>query len=142
MCIIGAGNQRAQLEAMADGDPRFEFKGTPDDNTVRQLLRRSRIFVSGNEVEGFGIAYLEAMAQGCIVAMPGSGGGLEIAPENIGRSVQLLPLSWNRKEILATLRRALREKWRPVATTPFSVKAAAESYLQADSNFLANGKVP
>jgi glycosyltransferase involved in cell wall biosynthesis len=141
MCIIGAGDYRRQLEQIVDGDSRFEFHGTPDDETVRHWLRRTRIFVSGNEVEGFGITYLEAMTQGCIVAMPASGGGLEIAPQNVGNSVQLLPLSWDRNEILATLRRGLRETWKPVATPPFSPSAAASSYLEADSNFLANGKV-
>jgi len=142
MCIIGTGNQRVQLEDMVEGDPRFEFKGTPDDPEVREYLRRSKIFVSGNEVEGFGIAYLEAMTQGCIVAMPGSGGGLEIAPENVGTSVQLLPLSWERTEILATLRRALRQQRRPVETTRFTVSAAAEGYLKADARFSNDGRGP
>src|SRR5208282_446138 len=89
MCIIGQGEQRADLEAMTGGDPRFQFIGSPDDGTVREWLRRTRVFVSGNEMEGFGIAYLEAMTQGCNVVMPASGGGLEIAPEAIGESVQL-----------------------------------------------------
>jgi glycosyltransferase involved in cell wall biosynthesis len=140
MAIVGDGEQRAELEAIVDHDPRFEFIGSPDDNTVRDLLRRTRIFVSGNEVEGFGIAYLEAMTQGCIVVMPASGGGLEIAPEAVGRSVLLMPLSWDRRQIHQVLRRALDQSWTPIATAPFTSAAAAESFLLADSQFPSKGR--
>jgi len=141
MCIIGVGEQRAELEAMIGGDPRFEFKGAPDDLSVRDNLRRTRIFVSGNVAEGFGITYLEALTQGCIVAMPASGGGLEISPENIGRSVQLFPLSLGRGEILATLRGALNEPRRPVQTASLNARAVADAYLKADSRFSSEGRV-
>jgi glycosyltransferase involved in cell wall biosynthesis len=140
MCIIGEGEQRAQLEAMVGGDPRFEFKGAPDDLIVRDWLRRTRVFVSGNVAEGFGITYLEALTQGCIVVMPASGGGLEISPENIGHSVQLLPLSLERGEVFATLRRALAETPRPVRTASFTAKAAVSSYLKADARFSFEGR--
>lgn len=140
-CVIGEGAMRLQLEAMVEGDARFEFKGAPSDAAVRDWLRRTRVFVSGNEVEGFGITYLEAMTQGCVVAMPASGGGLEIALEKVGASVQLLPLSWERSELLATLRRALREAWTPVNTEPYTVKATASCYLRAGARFSSDGRV-
>jgi glycosyltransferase involved in cell wall biosynthesis len=141
MCLIGAGEERERLEAMTGGDPRFEFRGTLDDEFVREQLRRTRLFVSGNEVEGFGIAYLEALAQGCVVAMPASGGGIEIAPEKIGQALHLLPLSWDRGEMLAVLRRALRANWTPIATARFSAGAAARGYLDVDARFLPDGRV-
>ena len=139
-CIIGEGALRSELELLIDGDPRFEFKGTPDDNTVRELLRQTKVFVSGNEVEGFGITYLEAMTQGCIIAMPASGGGLEIAPDRVGGAVQLLPLSWDRAEVLATLRRALLQSWSPICTTNFTVSSVVDSYLQVDRRFSSQGR--
>ncbi len=139
-CIIGEGEQRPLLEGIVSDDPRFEFKGTPDDRSVRECLRRTKVFVSGNEVEGFGIAYLEALTQGCVVAMPASGGGLEISLEKVGESVQLLPLSWNRGELLATLRRALHEQWTPIPTAPFTVEAVVNSYLKVDSRFSTDGR--
>jgi glycosyltransferase involved in cell wall biosynthesis len=141
MCIVGEGEQRTQLEAMIDGDVRFEFKGAPSDLAVRGWLRQTRLFVSANVAEGFGITYVEAMAQGCKVAMPASGGGLEISPENVGRSVQLLPLSFDRGEVLATLRRALREPPPSIRTASFTVKKAVESYLEVDSRFSPRGRV-
>ncbi len=140
MCILGDGPQRSELEAMTGGDARFEFKGAPDDLAVRDWLRRTRIFVSANVAEGFGITYIEALTQGCIVAMPASGGGLEISPENVGRSVQLLPLSLDRSEVLAALRRALNEPARPVRTASFTARAVAKSYLKTYSRFSPHGR--
>lgn len=140
-CIIGEGAMRPQLEAMTDGDPRFEFKGAPCDDTVRDLLRHTRVFVSGHEVEGFGITYLEAMSQGSAVAMPASGGGIEIALDKVGKSVQLLPLSWDKSELLAALRRALNAPFQAVDTTRFSAKAVAGLYLEVDSRFSLDGRV-
>jgi len=139
-CIVGEGSLRNELEVMIDSDPRFEFKGTPDDCTVRKLLRQTKVFVSGNEVEGFGITYLEAMTQGCIIAMPAGGGGLEIAPDQVGGAVQLLPLSWDRAEVLATLRRALLQSWSPICTTNFTVSSVVDSYLQVDRRFSSQGR--
>ena len=141
ICIIGEGEQRARLEAIAAGDARVEFKGAPGDLSVREWLRRTRVFVSGNVAEGFGITYLEALTQGCIVAMPASGGGLEISPENVGFSVQVLPLSLGRSEVLAALRRALKETARSVQTASFAAKAVAERYLQVDSGFRFDGRL-
>jgi glycosyltransferase involved in cell wall biosynthesis len=141
MCIVGEGPQRAELERLAGGDARFEFKGAPDDLTAREWLRQSRIFISGNVTEGFGIAYLEALSQGCVVVMPASGGGLEIAPESLGGSVQLFPLSLDRGGILATLRRALAAHPQPVETASFSARSVAEAYLRADRKFSPAGRV-
>ncbi|MGH9688563.1 MAG: glycosyltransferase family 4 protein [Candidatus Acidiferrales bacterium] len=139
-CIIGTGAQRAELEAMIAGDARFEFKGSPDDATVRDWLRRTRVFVSGNEVEGFGITYLEALSQGCAVAMPASGGGIEIALDQVGKRVHLLPLSWDRAEVTAVLRRALDSSGAPpMSLANYSSEAVARAYLAADSRFFSGG---
>jgi glycosyltransferase involved in cell wall biosynthesis len=140
-CVIGEGPMRPLLEAMVEGDDRFEFKGAPADGQVRAWLRRTRVFLSGNEVEGFGITYLEAMTQGCVVVMPASGGGLEIALDKVGSSVQLLPLSWERSEVLAALRRALGAAWTPVNTESYTAKAAACRYLRADARFSSLGRM-
>lgn len=134
-CIIGEGGQRAELEAMVVGDSRFEFRGSPSDADVRECLRHTRVFVSGNEVEGFGITYIEAMSQGCIVAMPACGGGIEIAPGQVGSSVRLLPLSWNRAEVLAVLRQAMHSKWTPIDVSQYTIENVVASYLRVDSAF-------
>lgn len=135
VCIIGRGEQRTQLKEMVAGDVRFEWPDAPEDHVVRDYLRRTKVFVSGNEVEGFGIAYLEALSQGCNVAMPASGGGLEIAPEQIGRAVQLFPLSWEHQEVRETLMRALAQPSPRIATDAFTIGAVVNKYLEVDRMF-------
>jgi len=107
---------------------------------VRDCLRRTRIFVSGNVAEGFGITYLEALTQGCIVAMPASGGGWRSRRKTSAARCSCFPLSLGRSEILATLRRAMHEQPRPVDTAPFTAGAAVEAFLAVDAGRAA-GKV-
>jgi glycosyltransferase involved in cell wall biosynthesis len=139
MCIVGEGEQRKELESIVGGDARFEFKGAPDDNSVRDCLRRTRIFVSGNEVEGFGIAYLEAMTQGCNIVMPASGGGLEIAPELIGCRIFLFSVSFAREAVAAALRQALVASPALASLAAYSARKTAAAYLAADARFNAQG---
>jgi len=141
-CIIGKGELRPELDGMVEGDSRFEFQGEPDDLALRGWLRRTRVFVSGNETEGFGIAYVEAMSQGCVVAMPAGGGGIEISPERIGRGVQLLPMSWDRTETRDAFKRAVLQDWSPLDTEKFTVSAVAGFYLDVDARFSPTGEVP
>jgi len=139
VCIIGEGSQKAALMDAVKGDPRFEFKGYVDDETLCSWLRRSKLFVSGNETEGLGISYLEALSQGCVVAMPASGGGLEVALDQVGKSVHLLPLSFDRAEVLSVLRRALVSHCAPIPMTAHSAEAVAEAYLCIDARFSTDG---
>lgn len=131
--IIGDGPQRRELEAIANHDERIEFKGNPDDKTVRECLRRTRLFISGNTTEGLGITYLEALSQGCIVAMPAGGGGIELGLEQIGTQIHLLPLSLEPGEVAAVLRRAIHCECIPMSLDKYACKAVAEAYLQVDS---------
>jgi glycosyltransferase involved in cell wall biosynthesis len=140
-CIIGEGSQREDLEEAVKGDQRFEFRGHVDDLDLRAWLRRTKIFVSGNETEGLGIVYLEALSQGCAVAMPASGGGLEVALGEIGRSVHLLPLSLQRGEVLSVLRRSLGSPCVPVSAAGHSPEEVAKAYLRVDSRFSLAGQV-
>jgi glycosyltransferase involved in cell wall biosynthesis len=132
-CIIGDGPQRSVLEAIARGNERVEFKGNPGDHAVRECLRRTRVFISGNTTEGLGITFLEALSQGCVVAMPACGGGLELALERVGHGVQLLPISLNRAEVLSILRRAIQLESVPMSMDTYSPRAVASAYLEVDS---------
>jgi glycosyltransferase involved in cell wall biosynthesis len=130
ICIIGDGPQREALQASYRTDPAVEFTGDLDPLQVRSYLRRTRVFVSGNEMEPFGITYLEALSQGCAVAMPASGGGVEIALPLIGTQVQLLPLSLDRQGLLNALRRALQFRGRHFAASDYGPAQVAENYLR------------
>jgi glycosyltransferase involved in cell wall biosynthesis len=135
VCVIGEGPQKKELESLIEGDSRFEFTGYVDDVTLRAWLRRTKIFISGNETEGLGIAFLEALSQGCALAMPASGGGIEIALDQIGKSVYLLPLSLDRRGVLSVLRLALSSECHRISPAAYSAEAVAQAYLGAGSTF-------
>lgn len=138
VCIIGGGEMRLTLEAMAAGDPRIVFTGPLEPGEVRGWLRRSRAFISGCETEALGIAYLEALSQGCAVAMPASGGGLEIAPDLVGNRIHLFPASAGSEPIAGALRRALAAAPQAVALHAYSPRAVAQAYLDADARIDAH----
>lgn len=130
ICIIGDGPQRRELEVAMQGETRVEFTGNLNSIEIRSRLRQTRVFVSGNEMEPFGITYLEALSQGCAVAMPACGGGLEIAPELIGSQIQLLPISFDIDQTLAAIRRANVNGGTAVSMAGYSSKDVAETYLK------------
>ena len=142
ICIIGDGPERECLQASFRTDPPIEFTGDLDPLGVRSYLRRTKVFVSGNEMEPFGITYLEALSQGCAVAMPACGGGLEIALDQIEKRIYLLPLSFNMQEMTAILRRAVLTSKGSVSMAPYRAKAVAEAYLgvDVDSRLFAESK--
>jgi glycosyltransferase involved in cell wall biosynthesis len=138
--IIGSGSARASLERMAAGDSRVEFLGALPPLELRARLRRTKVFISGTPTEALGIAYLEALSQGCAVAMPASGGGLEIAPELIGSRIQLFSSSMARAAIIGALRKALAASHGEDTLPAYSPRAVAEAYLATDVRFSAKGK--
>lgn len=137
--IVGEGVMRPALEQIAAGDARIRFLGALEPGQVRDRLRRSRVFVSAHPFESFGIVYLEALSQGCAVAMPASGGGLEIAPEQIGIGIQLFSAMAAREEIASALRRALLATPKAAPLAAYSVRAVAQAYLAVDACFTAEG---
>jgi len=137
--IVGDGPMRLALERIAGDDKRIEFLGALAPHHVRDRLRRSRVFVTANPAEHFGIVYLEALSQGCAVAMPCSGGGLEIAPQLIGSGIHLFSASLARDSIASALRLALAAGDRRVPLEAYSPRAVAGTYLSADARFSAEG---
>lgn len=140
--IIGDGHMRADLQTMAAGDKRIEFLGVLSPAEVRDRLSRSRVFVSANPTEPFGIVYLEALSQGCSVAMPASGGGLEIATELLGDQIQLFSSSLDRASIATALQRALRTSSSIPALNSHSASEVARAYLAVDARFTSAGVFP
>jgi len=128
--IVGDGPQRQMLENLAGGHPRVHFTGSLDSLELRSKLRQTRVFVSGCAHEALGIVYLEALSQGCNVAMPASGGGLEIRPDLMGTQIHLLPVSLDRKGVVGGLRRALISPGIPLSLADYSGVAVAEAYLK------------
>lgn len=134
VCVIGDGPMRQQLR---ESFPGVEFTGNLSSLAVRAYLRQTKVFASGTEMEALGIGYLEALSQGCRVAMPACGGGLEIALDQIGKRIHLLPLSWDRAQVISTLRRAWCQgdacaESATAALARYQAKTVAQSYLDID----------
>ncbi len=64
--IIGDGPLRERLE---NAYPDIEFLGFVDEETKIRELAKAEIFANPSEIEGFGIAALEAMASGCKIVL-------------------------------------------------------------------------
>ncbi len=67
LTIVGDGDGRAELEAIARSysyAQQIEFTGRVSDSDLSLLYQRSQVFAMPSMGEGFGLVYLEAMAQG------------------------------------------------------------------------------
>jgi glycosyltransferase involved in cell wall biosynthesis len=130
--IVGDGELRSMLEAATRGHSRIELVGQVPPSEVRTWLRRTKVFVSGCETEALGIAYLEALSQGCSVVMPACGGGLEIAPELIGSAIHLYSGEGS-EPITRALRNALAAAPAEMSLAAYSSRTIAQAYLAADT---------
>jgi len=129
--IVGDGELRPALEAAARGNARIEFAGQVPPGEVRKWLRRTRVFISGCETEALGIAYLEALSQGCAVVMPACGGGVEIAPELIGSAIHLYS-GRGSEPVVRALGSALAAAPAEIPLAAYSPRAIARAYLAVD----------
>ena len=127
--IVGDGPQRQMLEKLAAGHPRVHFTGSLNAADLRNKLRQTKVFVSGCTHEALGIAYLEALSQGCNVVMPACGGGLEIAPHLIGFQIHLLPIALDHEGVVAGLQRALNSPLGLASAADYSGASIAKAYL-------------
>jgi len=84
--IVGRGDDRPRLQQLARDlgiDNAVEFAGYVDDRRLRHEFSRCTVFALPSQKEGFGLVYLEAMAQGKPCVAASSGGAPEvISPES------------------------------------------------------------
>lgn len=137
--VIGDGPQREELEQLYGHDSRIQFFGALPREEVRGRLSESRVFISGNPTEPFGIVFLEALSQGCAVVMPASGGGLEIAPDEIGKAIQIFSATLEQCEIEAAIERALAVESIAVDLRSYAATEVTKKYLQLDARFNGRG---
>ncbi len=129
--IVGDGELRPIVAAAARGNSRIVLAGQVPPSEVRTWLGRTKVFVSGCETEALGIAYLEALSQGCVVVMPACGGGVEIAPEWIGSTIHLYSGEGS-EPIARALRRALAAAPAEISLVAYSSRVIAHAYLEVD----------
>ena len=132
VAIVGDGELRPLVEAATRSNSRIVLAGQVPPSEVRTWLGRTKVFVSGCETEALGIAYLEALSQGCVVVMPACGGGVEIAPEWIGSTIHLYSGEGS-EPIARALRRALAAAPAEISLVAYSSRAIAHAYLAVDS---------
>lgn len=74
LTIVGDGEERARLEALAAGSRDIRFTGWLPREEVVALMKQADVFAMVSSPETYGMVYLEAMAQGVIpVASLGEG---------------------------------------------------------------------
>lgn len=81
LIVIGAGPERARLEALAG--PTVQFLGWQPDEVIRDHYRRCRALLFPGE-EDFGIVPVEALACGAPVIALGRGGAAETVDRSVG----------------------------------------------------------
>lgn len=83
--IIGDGPEKKQIADQWNIKNNVSFYSPSDEETVRELLRCSDLFISLSEFEGYGISLLEAMSNGLVPIITKLPIGIHsIIDENIG----------------------------------------------------------
>jgi len=122
--IVGRGDDLPRLQSIASrlhlGDA-VRFLGYVGDEDLRREIRDCRIFALPSHREGFGLVYLEAMAQGkpCVAARSGG------APEVLSPETGVLAEYANLPALAQACVHALRREWNPHA---IAARADAFSY--------------
>ncbi len=110
--IIGEGSERGRLEEMvrnAGAGDVFHFHGEVSEEEKRSLFARSDIFILSSPREGFSIATLEAMAQGCGALVVSDSAQPNGALDFVGPDEEGLCVQPGSKFMRPALERLLRE---------------------------------
>jgi len=102
LAVFGVESEAALAHLARSGTPvpaDADFRGKAPPGEFRAALRNARVFLGGARWEDFGMAPLEALADGALVATVPSGGPFEalamareLAPELVADSVAPEPL--------------------------------------------------
>ena len=109
LLLVGGGEQKKELKELVkklDLESLVKFYGYQDRQTTAELLALSDVFVRPSRQEGFGIAFLEAMASGLPVIGTKQGGIKEIIKH--GEEGILAPV--DKTDSLALAIQTLRKK--------------------------------
>jgi len=134
LTVVGGGTEKERLEAEArdlgiDGHVRFTGR-VPDS---RALMARHQLYVHTATMENFGVALLEAMAEGLPVLAAPVGGSREVFREGIDGEYWPLDDSQEAARILIAL---MNDESRRATMANSAVQRAAEFSIAAQSGKL------
>jgi glycosyltransferase involved in cell wall biosynthesis len=104
LVIVGDGPDRAQIESLAQRDPRIFFAGARQN--VADYYRAFDIYVSPARFEPFGLSILEAMAAGCPLVLTRSEGPSEFVTDPRVRWAELGDNARLAEQIVASMESA------------------------------------
>lgn len=140
--IVGRGDDLGRLQGLARRDPRLngrvEFLGYLNDAELMRELRQARLFALPSSREGFGLVYLEAMAQG----RPCVGVNAAAVPEIITPETGLLAEPGDAASLAAALLEGLRRPWNEEAILERARAFSFEGFRRALQAALAAAAVP
>jgi glycosyltransferase involved in cell wall biosynthesis len=145
LTIVGGGAEEDFLKRLVKGkgiENAVTFTGRLPRDQVALKMREANIFAMVSEKEAFGMVYLEAMLQGCIVVASVGGGFDGIINE--GKNGFLSPEGNEEKltKVFDTILKMPRAQWNQIGQAAidtavnFSEKAVAENYLKNVSQTL------
>lgn len=79
--VYGYGPEEEKLKKMYSNNPKVVFKGSLNHGDVEKAYENSKVFISLNPSEPFGITYEEAIASGLFVVAPNTGGQVDFLRE-------------------------------------------------------------
>lgn len=137
--LVGSGNDKGRLESLTCSlkvQDAVRFRGAVSDKELEQLFRESHVFVMPSKKEGFGIAFLEAMAAGLPCIGANHGGTPEVIEH--GESgflieygdVDQLVSYWRMLTESPGLYKAMSHAARRRATETLSLDAMAQSWVR------------
>lgn len=84
--VIGSGPEEDKLKEISlKYNLKVNFFGSLPSSEITSFYRNSEIFISLNPHEPFGMVYLEALANGCKIICPNSGGQLDFLVDYLDR---------------------------------------------------------
>ena len=83
--IAGYGSELVTLKQKYENNKNIEFKGMVNQEQALRLYSESKVFISLNPPEPFGITYVEAIANGMFVVAPKTGGQVDFLKMFPGR---------------------------------------------------------
>lgn len=133
--IYGYGNEKKILEEKYAENKKISFKGPITHKNIKNAYNNSKVFISLNPSEPFGITYEEALANGLFVIAPNTGGQVKFLKKFPCR-VALVDVD-NIDSICGALKRGLTTKLAPLTSKELenmSYKKTSEEILAVINN--------